>query len=174
VRNIAGGKHNNDSSYDAGMPGADASWSAWRAYFDLHVGAPAQWGLHAAFEGQYSRHTLISGEQFSLGGARSVRGFPERESSGDRGWRFSGELISPLVSGQHRLLGFIDSGRLAKVNPDAAEQRSEALLSTGLGWRWNWRSTVFTTLDWAQVLNGTPGTGRGHQAVHISALWRFI
>lgn len=173
-RNLTGGERNDDATYDASRSGASASWNVWRTYLDFRTGTASQWGFHAAFEAQYTNDALISGEQFGLGGARSVRGFPERDSSGDRGWRLSNEVITPLLAGEHRLLGFIDGGRQSRVNVLPGESAGEALMSYGLGWRWNLGKSMISALDWARVLNGTPGTPQGHQAVHFSAVWRFI
>lgn len=174
ARNIAGGSRNDDATYDASRSGADASWSLWRAFLELRLGTPAQWGYRAAFEGQYSSDALISGEQFGLGGARSVRGFPERDSAGDRGWRLTNEVMTPLLVGEHRLLGFVDGGRQSRVHVLPGEGAAESLMSYGLGWRWNLGKNMVSALDWARVVNGTPGTRQGHQAVHFSAVWRFI
>lgn len=174
ARNWSGGERNDDATYGASADGATASWSAWRAYLDLRVGGGSNWSMRSALEGQYSNSVLISGEQFGLGGARSVRGFPERESSGDRGWRLSNEVISPLLAGQHRLLGFIDGGRTSRVKTLPGESAGDGLMSYGLGWRWSAGTTMYSALDWARVVNGTPGTRSGHQAVHFSAVWRFI
>lgn len=173
-RNLSGGERNDDATYEASRTGARASWNVWRTYLDVRVGAASQWGFHAAFEGQYTNDALISGEQFGLGGSRSVRGFPERESSGDRGWRLSNEVITPLLAGEHRLLGFIDGGRQSRLKVQPGESDGETLMSYGLGWRWSLGRTMISALDWARVLNGTPGTPQGHQAVHFSAIWRFI
>jgi hemolysin activation/secretion protein len=172
--NLSGGARNDDATYDASRSGATASWNLWRANLDYRTGAPSQWGYHAVLEGQYTTDALISGEQFGLGGARSVRGFPERESSGDRGWRMTNEVLTPALAEQHRFLGFIDGGRQSRVNALPGEESSEALMSYGLGWRWTLGRSMISALDWARVVNGTPGTRQGHQAVHFSAVWRFI
>ena len=50
--------------------------------------------LSARLDGQWSDEPLIPGEQFGIGGARSVRGYEEREASGDSGFFVSAELIS--------------------------------------------------------------------------------
>lgn len=174
AQNLSGGKRNDDATYDASRSGATASWNLWRAYLDYRTGAPSQWGYHAVLEGQYTNEALISGEQFGLGGARSVRGFPERDSSGDRGWRLSNEVLTPTLADQHRFLGFIDGGRQSRVNVLPGEDSAESLMSYGLGWRWTVGRSMISALDWARVVNGTPGTRQGHQAVHFSAVWRFI
>lgn len=174
ARNWPGGERNDDATYGRSRNGAAAGWSAWRTYLDVRIGRGAQWSMRSTLEAQYSNSVLISGEQFGLGGARSVRGFPERDASGDRGWRLANEVISPQIGGQHRLLGFIDGGRISRVNALSGENASGGLMSYGFGWRWNVGTTLYSALDWARVVNGTPDTPSGHQAVHFSAVWRFI
>lgn len=174
ARNWPGGSRNNDTTYDASQAGATANWSAWRGYVDLRIGSSSQWNLRSTLEAQYSNSVLILGEQFGLGGARSVRGFPERDVSGDRGWRLSHEVISPLLGAQHRLLGFVDGGRVVRVNAQPGDNTGGGLMSYGIGWRWSVGKTMYSALDWARVVNGSPDTTSGHQAVHFSTVWRFI
>jgi len=55
----------------------------------------ADWQVRVAASGQWTRDQLVAGEQFGLGGMDSVRGFYDREVTGDRGYRGSGELYTP-------------------------------------------------------------------------------
>lgn len=83
------------------------------------------------FEGQVAGEALIPGEQFGLGGVHSVRGFAERELSGDDGFRASVELWPPAVPGTSlRFLLFADAGRVI-----LEEQSSDAIASIGAGMR---------------------------------------
>ena len=53
----------------------------------------------------YSPDLLISGEQFGLGGAHSIRGFEERELSADKGIQASLEIYAlPLAGAQHAII----------------------------------------------------------------------
>lgn len=178
VRNLPGGTRNDDARYAASRAGARAAWRLWRVHLDARIGAASGWNLHLALDGQSSSEPLISAEQFGIGGLRSVRGFGERESSGDRGWRLSQELASPPVVGKHRFVGFIDGGRQRRLQALPGEARGDTLLSVGLGWRWLHRMTgarsLSSSLDWAHVRNGTPATPAGENALHLSAIWRFI
>ena len=73
-RNLRYGTRNDDATYSASRAGAAADWDAWRAGVSLQQ--PLAGGWIAAFraEGQYADEPLIPGEQFGLGGARTVRG----------------------------------------------------------------------------------------------------
>jgi len=55
---------------------------------------------------------LISGEQFGLGGADSVRGFEEREISGDDGIQLNLETHSPSFGPGLRPLAFADGSKI--------------------------------------------------------------
>ena len=173
TRNLPGGARNDDPTYAASRSGAKSSWSVWRANAALTSAIAAEWTLHAAFDAQYTSAPLISAEQFGLGGARSVRGFQERETSGDRGWRLSGEVLSPRLAEQHRLLAFVDAGRHDRLNLLPGEAAGASLVSYGVGWRWALGASVSTSLDWARVVRGTPTTPAGSNAVHFSASWRL-
>ncbi len=47
---------------------------------------------------QISNGNLLGSEQFGLGGWETVRGYDERESSGDQGWLVRNEIWSPRLS----------------------------------------------------------------------------
>lgn len=174
VRNLAGGARNDDSIYAASRMGARAAWGVWRANAEHTSVMPSRWAWHTGIEAQYSAEPLISAEQFGLGGARSVRGFQERETSGDRGWRLSSEVLAPPLAQRHRVLAFIDAGQHTRLNLQPGEQDGTALLSYGLGWRWANQGSVTTSLDWARVVKGTLASPAGSSTLHFSAGWRFI
>ncbi|BAL23052.1 ShlB/FhaC/HecB family hemolysin secretion/activation protein [Azoarcus sp. KH32C] len=172
AHNLPGGSGNDDQAYGEGRSGATARWSLWRVNGRIATRLP--WGVVAQVsgEGQYTSDPLISGEQFGLGGARSVRGFDEREVAGDRGWRIGGELSSPQFGDWGRFAVFADRGGETRLSPLAGESSGENVASWGLGWRYN-RSGFAALLDWAQVLDGTAETGRGHQKIHVQASLQF-
>lgn len=174
TRNLHGGTRNDDQTYEASRSGAKSSWSVWRANLELTSTLASRWTLHAALDAQYTSAPLISAEQFGLGGARSVRGLQERETSGDRGWRLSGEVLTPPLGEQHRFLVFVDAGRHERLNLLPGEAAGTSLLSYGVGWRWAIGKSISTSLDWARVARGTPATPAGSHAVHFTAGWRFL
>ena len=86
-----------------------------------------------------------------MGGAYSVRGYPESDSAGDLGYNFSGELNAPVPFLPQnwrvpfskstwwdtvRLVGFIDGGKVFLRNKSsAAAVKDRFLLGTGFGVR---------------------------------------
>ena len=102
---------------------------------------------------QTTRDSLTSLEQYRLGGAYTVRGYPESSASGDYGFNFSSELNIPVpfVSQNSsipkikkrwvdalRLVGFIDGGKtyiLERYAPTT--EKDHFLLGAGFGLRVN-------------------------------------
>ncbi len=66
-----------------------------RADGALRQDLPARFFGVLQLAGQYTVDPVISNEQMSAGGVRSVRGYLEAESLGDIGWRSSLELHAP-------------------------------------------------------------------------------
>lgn len=155
----------------------------------MHLGANYQamlasgwlWGARAI--AQYSDNALISGEQFGLGGAASVRGTAERALSGDSGTALSLELTTPELYPGLRLLGFVDAGWLASHHTEAStagKPASDQLASAGLGLRYSlgWMNL---SADWGHVITGAnpPANGgtivpkAGDEKLHINLTARF-
>ncbi len=87
----------------------------------------------------------MPGEQFGIGGASSVRGYEEREITGDRGIAAALELVSPelatligMASGTLRAIGFADVGWVRnRLGTPCRSNDSECRLgSVGVGVRY--------------------------------------
>jgi hemolysin activation/secretion protein len=104
--------------------------------------------LWAGFEGdlrlsgQTTNTALVSSEQFALGGSNSVRGYLEAEATVDDGVFGSVELrtpellrFAPKVINDFRLFTFFDAGGGRVRFPQAEQQASFRLMSTGVGAR---------------------------------------
>jgi len=103
-----------------------------------------------------------------------VRGFLERETSGDTGYALNLELWSPPLAEDLRLLAFVDTGRRAFDVPIAGQSDALNVSSIGAGLRWNWRRHLDVALDAAYVINGNPGgTVAGDARLHFGAVYRF-
>jgi hemolysin activation/secretion protein len=136
------------------------------------------WSAHGAL--QYSGSALISGEQFGLGGASSVRGTGERVLSGDAGAALVLELSTPELSRGLRLLGFVDAGWLASNNTaGSAKAASDQLASAGVGLRYS-LGWLNVSADWGHIVTGAnPAvTGvivpkAGDEKLHLNLMARF-
>jgi len=176
--NLSGGGDNDDEAYGQARLGADSSWQAYYAGGDARWRRGA-WTWVARLQAQYASDPLIPGEQFGLGGINSVRGFEERELSGDRGVQASLELWGgPAMAGRLRWLAFLDGGRVVNANPLPGEIESESIASAGVGLRYNWGERLNARADWGYVLDGIGpavenATDKGDSKLHFSLVYRF-
>lgn len=193
--NLPGGPGNDLSSYRTEDPRvATTRWAAIRGggNYLSSFASGWLWGVRAQF--QYSPQALISGEQFGLGGASSVRGAGERPIAGDSGALASLELTTPELRTGLRLIGFADGGWLGNrvptpilgsdnvtvINANPNKPASDRLASVGLGLRYA-SGTIGVTADWARIVRGSvlpfiAGSGlpqAGDQKVHFNFSARF-
>jgi hemolysin activation/secretion protein len=127
---------------------------------------------------QYANAPLISNEQFSAGGAASVRGYLEAERLGDLGASMSVELQSPqLAKGDRikelRLLGFYDAGSLRLLEPLPDQDSVFRLSSAGIGFRFVGFGGLQTEIDWARVLRDGANVLEGDDRVHFRLSYGF-
>ena len=128
-------------------------------------------------EGQLASQPLISNEQFSAGGATSVRGYTEAEELGDYGVRGSVELRSPSVA-EHlsskvddlHFLTFLEGAALWLHQPLPGQTRSTGLASFGIGTRLKMLSHLNGALDVAFPLDKGPATTQG-KLVTLFRVW---
>lgn len=87
--------------------------------------------------GQLSSDSLVVIEQFPLGGADSVRGYPKSEILGDIGYAATAELrLAPFKKREiFQFVLFIDNGRISVKNPLPGQEKSKSLTGGGMGVR---------------------------------------
>ena len=133
--------------------------------------------------GQWSPVTLSSLEQFRAGGMSSVRGYPESDSSGDRGYTASAELNFPVpfvprefkIPYAHkkfnevfRLVGFYDLGETAyRGRARPTEEKNRFLMGTGFGTRINFDEYLNLQLDVGYPI-GNKSTDEDRAQLHLS------
>jgi hemolysin activation/secretion protein len=105
---------------------------------------------------QETSASLLSAEQFGVGGSIFGRGYDSSEISGDEGIAFSAELRWDVVDDDIKIQPFIfyDIGEVHDKNHFT---ESVSLASTGLGARMQWKSLRIDT-SIAQPLTYTPAT----------------
>lgn len=180
--NTSGGSGNNLAAYTSEDPRVGTTrWKALRGNVTYLMNLPSQWQLQLRSQFQYSPDALISGEQFGLGGATSVRGTGERALSADRGVMASAELLSAELNPGLRLAGFVDAGWLSnQVSDNATRPASDRLLSVGFGFRYNTPAITFTA-DYGRVLTGSvvpsdlspAAPQKGDYKLHVNLQARF-
>jgi hemolysin activation/secretion protein len=140
---------------------------------------PAQMQLALRASGQWTSQSLISNEQFAIGGQDTVRGYLESAVLGDRGVAASLELRSPsfaaLFGSDARaayLHGFTDRGYTRTLHVLPGQDASTSLLSYGAGLRVEWAG-LNASLDWAVAQHWIPATRAGDQRIHFGISYAY-
>ena len=166
---------------------ADANYFYLRGEVSRLQNLPKDWSVFAKIDGQWTRDVLISNEQYSAGGADSVRGYLESESFGDFGMRaslegrspFLGNLLSFLPDQRKKIfdefygLAFLEYATL-KVKDAAAEEEAKFVLaSAGLGIRVKaWKKLNFA-MDLAYPLKDASSTKKGDVRTHFNLGYEY-
>lgn len=133
--------------------------------------------------GQWTKDNLTSVEQYRLGGAFSVRGYPESDASGDYGYNLSSELNIPAFfipkswqipfrkekwHDTIRLVGFLDGGKtyIRERSADGVV-KDKFLLGTGFGLRFDLNNNIAFVIDLGWPLGDT-STDEDQMQVHLS------
>jgi hemolysin activation/secretion protein len=100
---------------------------------------------------QLAANSLLSIEQFSLGGQGTVRGYRQDALLGDNGIFASAELRLPIarfpnVQGTLQVAPFIDAGTV--WNTGTENSQSNTLVGSGLGLLWQMGDSLTARLDW--------------------------
>lgn len=172
-RNLPGSNDNDQAHHTANRQGAVAGWQAWRAGADVQMALPAGWSMAARLNAQYSARPLIPGEQFGVGGSQSVRGYEEREASGDQGHALALEAWTPMLASGLRAVVFADAGSTRRLQAQVGEASHQHLLGIGGGVRWQPARQFGLSLDLARPFSSTPNTQAGTWRAHVQATARF-
>lgn len=173
ARNLTGGNANDDVAYAAARGGADRDWDAFRYGLDVTYTVLGRWMFNGKYRGQYATEPLIPGEQIGIAGSSGVRGFREREVTGDKGYFVNLEFSGPPIVADITPMVFYDFGHRSFVLPVPGQSTQDDIAAVGAGLRWRWKR-VDVNVAWAHVLNGVGGgTPRDFDKVHFSAFYRF-
>ena len=133
---------NEDRDFSNKRFGALSNFFVLKADLGHERWSASGWGVKGRIDVQFANQPLISNEQYSGGGADSVRGYLENEAQGDDGVRLGAELHTPLLwtldekSGAGlAALGFVEAASLRVQEPLPAQRASFDLASVGLGLR---------------------------------------
>jgi hemolysin activation/secretion protein len=161
--------------------GADGSFASLRLG-GRHSQAVGPVQVAVRFASQVATAQLASSEQFSIGGAETVRGYLEGEASGDQGVAGSLEVRSPnlarsvnslwstgtdAVLSEVTLFAFGDVGRTQITQPLAEQASRVWLIGTGAGLTVAGRPGWNLGLEWAQARKPGSSTASGDSRFHI-------
>ena len=102
-----------------------------------------------------------------------MRGFNEREISGDVGEEVLFEIWAPRLDNNLRFLGFLDWGQIRLKNALAGEVAAEAIASVGVGARWHWKTSLSVGADLGLAMDGAQDTQPGDVKLHFNAFYRY-
>lgn len=127
---------------------------------------------------QLSADPLISTEQFSLGGANSVRGYRQDALLTDNGFLATAELRLPIarlnrINATLQLAPFIDFG--TGWNNDDEEVELDTLTATGFGLLLQIPTKLSARLDWGiPLLDGDSGDTLQEDGVYFQLEYNFF
>lgn len=162
------------SQFECKRFNAQASYFYLRGGVDHTLNLPASLSLFTRLDGQIASGPLVSNEQFTAGGAESVRGYYESEQAGDDGVHGSLELRSPQWAKNNvddlRALVFVDAAHLRVREPLPGQTARFDLSSVGIGLRFRAWDNFNLRMDLAWPLNKTVSTpaGKAHLSVKTS------
>lgn len=138
------------------------------------------WSLLGRLNAQLANEPLISNEQFSAGGAGSVRGYLLSEALGDYGLRGSLEARTPPFAfaswpALKRLQPyvFVDGAHLRVVDALPAQKDRHSLWSAGLGLLLETRQTLSLDVNLAVPFRDSPYTNAHETRVQFDARLNF-
>jgi hemolysin activation/secretion protein len=179
-----GGGHAGDENFKAVRNASKPRYTLVRVGLFAGITVAEEWQIQTRLVGQATGDALVPGEQFGIGGASSVRGYDEREVTGDSGAAASVELWSPdmakalsLKTGSLRWIGFADAGwvRNRADTPCRAgiDNNPECSLgAVGAGLRYS-AGPLQVRFDLAQPLRAAVRTGRHDTRAHFSVSYSF-
>ena len=161
--NIPGGNDGQQDDFERSRAGANANYTIARYGLNYTHQFRNEWQTRIGFNGQYTSDSLVSGEQYGIGGPDSVRGYMVREVSNDRGYSSQLELYTPDLVGRlglsdtykGRLLAFYDWGVAQRNNALPGEVQQDSIASIGMGLRLTYGKLVSLRLDLAHPLQET-------------------
>ncbi len=150
------------------------------AFGEHDVALPYDFTLHGALNGQLSNSPLVSNEEFTAGGAESVRGYFESQALGDDGIRGSLELRSPSLAAhvshflrKLSLYSFLDGARLRVQDPLPGQATRTILYGAGAGFRLSGPGKVEADFSLAWPLRDDGGVKRGDTRSHFRMFYGF-
>jgi len=151
---------------------------------------PASLYLVNSFKYQISNFSLVNSEQMLIGGADTVRGYPENEYLADYGWINNVELRAPAflipsilkvpydkkhtpLSEAVQLIGFIDAGKGYLNRPRVNETANKYLIGAGLGFRFNFYEHLRGRLDIGCPIGNEEPSDGSNATVHFGLQYEW-
>ncbi|MBU0547561.1 MAG: hypothetical protein KJ710_03505 [Candidatus Omnitrophica bacterium] len=151
---------------------------------------PLSFLLINSFRYQLSPFNLVNSEQMLLGGADTVRGYPENEYLADYGWVNTVELRAPMfflprslklpfdkkrtsLVDAIQLVGFFDAGKGYLNNAMVGETKHETLISAGFGFRFDFYEHLRARLDIGFPVGGVDPSDGSNGKLHFGLQYEW-
>ncbi|MCX5704807.1 MAG: hypothetical protein NTZ92_01920 [Candidatus Omnitrophica bacterium] len=146
---------------DASRLGSGGEFTKYVLSVGRRLNLPLSSFLLVSARGQYSGDKLVAGEQYYIGGAQTVRGYPELEFMGDCGYNVNIEWRTPvyLIPKNNKLrdkiqfVWFWDYGQGWLRSPLVGEHGSDTLMGAGWGIRFQPWKDFYLKADWGFPLH---------------------
>ena len=161
------------NEFDCKRFGAKANFAYLRGGLRHERSIGEDYAVAAHMEFQLANQPLISNEQFSAGGAQTVRGYTESAALGDRGVVAGLEALGPKWGDVERYtlrpLAFVEGATLKVIEATTLQRDVFNLGSVGLGLRLSSRFGLTSDLDAAWPLTALGESEKGELRLH----WRL-
>ena len=180
--------HNNSATYELARLGAPPRYAYANVSIQRLQTFSRGWDLASHLIGQVSTSRLLGGEQLTIGGATSIRGYRTNVFAGDYGLVFGIDLLTPkfttkldklskrLPAAETRFALFFDAGRVFAKSDQGfpTDLPTSTLASVGTGIRMNVASNFSLNFDYGWQLSKLPALyrlnerGQGHVKVVLA------
>lgn len=180
-----GASKKNDSK--ASRIGAGGEFT--KANIDLARYQQLPWNniLMVKLTSQFTDDILPVSEQFAIGGANTVRGYPQAEHLGDYGEVVNVEVSRPMdLYGEHpfpfvhknvkdvvRIAGFFDYGQTHLKNPQVGEKKSHSIAGAGAGLRFDFGQNLNAKLDVGFPVSGDKSSDGDDAVAYLQVFKKF-
>ncbi|WP_439898755.1 ShlB/FhaC/HecB family hemolysin secretion/activation protein [Pseudomonas costantinii] len=174
------GYNSSEDDFDYKRYRANPSFAALKGDANYTYTFANDWQTASKAAFQLASGPLVSNEQFSAGGATSVRGYLAAERTGDNGYLLSQELRTPSLAkylgsyvNEWRFYAFAEGAQLSLREPLPEQKADFSLASVGLGTRASLSKWVSGSLDWGYPLIDGPNTAKQASRLHFSVQATF-
>ena len=182
VQTVAFGMPIRGDGYPLASRGGEHSFFKYHANLSRQLKMPWKTYFLANGEWQLSPDRLLPQEQIFMGGAESVRGYPESDYGADQGAILQLEYWIPTnffpeqwhlpydktaLRNRLKFLSFFDQGYGRVRSPTSSELKSSYLVGTGFGGDFAFRDNVSLRIEWGFRLGDRPATEAGDNQLHF-------
>jgi hemolysin activation/secretion protein len=188
VGDFLGGLHGSNDSH-ASVFGAGGTFTKLTGEASRSQQITSYTSVFVKAGGQWASTSLVSPEQFIVGGPGTVRGYPVAQFAGDRGYALTGEFRwnAPGFGDKQAFLGkkwgdilqfyvFIDHGGANLINPLEGQTRSQTLTGSGIGGQIAIPDNFLLKLEYAKPMNNVvggakPSNGLDNYVYFLAVKW---